>query len=92
MVFQRGSVGLVTRGEGLGVGGPVDRQKGDGGDDSRDGGEQRDDEPCGALCSFRRGLGDPHGVDEGVRDEQQKLHLTVQTFDVIVPGPDALSC
>jgi len=55
-------------------------------------GEHDDDEPGCAVFGLRRGLGNTHGVDEGVRDEQQKLHLTVQTFDVIVPGPDALSC
>jgi hypothetical protein len=75
MVFQGGSVSLVTRGEGLLVGGPVESQQGDGGDSSRDGGEQGDDEECCALCCLWRGLGDPHGVDEGVRDEQEELHV-----------------
>ena len=86
MVFQGGSVGLVTRGAGLGVGGPVDGQKGDGGDGSRDGEEHCNDEPCGALCSFRRGLGDPHGVDEGVRDEQEELHILASEGDFRIAG------
>ena len=79
MVFQGGSVGLVTRivtrGKGLGMGGPADSQEGDGADNSRDGGEQGDDEPCGPLCCLWGGLGDPHGVDEGVRDEQEEVHI-----------------
>jgi len=33
------------------------------------------DEPGGAVGGARRGLGDAHGVDEGVREEKEKLHV-----------------
>jgi len=48
---------------------------GDGGDCREYGEEHDDDEFSGAVCGFRRGLGYPHGVDEGVRDEQEELHI-----------------
>lgn len=32
------------------------------------------DDPCGAVGGARRGVGDAHGVDECVRDEEQELH------------------
>lgn len=63
------------------------------GDDEGDnGGEHDDNKPGCAVFGLWRGLGDAHGTDEGVRDEQEELHETVQGFDVIVAGPDALSC
>jgi hypothetical protein len=53
----------------------VDREEGDGGDSDDNGAEHDDDEPCGAFFSLWRGLSDPHGVDKGVRDEQEELHV-----------------
>ena len=52
----------------------MDGQECDGGDGSKHGGEHDDDEPGGAVCGLRRGLGDPHGVDKGVGDELDELH------------------
>jgi len=49
-------------------------QDGDGGDGGNYGGEHDHDEPCGAIRSLGRGLGDPHGVDKGVRNEEDELH------------------
>ena len=57
------------------MGGQVDRHdrnRGDGGDH---GSQHNDDEPGGAICGLRRGLGDPHGVDESVRYEEEQLHV-----------------
>jgi hypothetical protein len=51
------------------------RNRDDKGDNA---GEHDDDEPGRAVFGLRRGLGNTHGVDEGVRDEQEELHLTVQ--------------
>ena len=46
------------------------------GDDGRNNCDQhRENEPGGPFCSLRRGLGDAHGVDKGVRDEEEKLHV-----------------
>ena len=42
------------------------------------------DEPGGAVCSLGRGLGDAHGVDESVREEEEKLH------DLLDDRPDSL--
>jgi hypothetical protein len=53
----------------------VDGQECNAGDQNYHGGEQREDEPCSALCGLRRGLSDAHGVDEGVRDEQEEVHI-----------------
>ena len=53
----------------------MDSHECDAGDGNHDGGEQGDDEPCGAIMALWRGLGDPHGVDEVVRDEQEELHI-----------------
>ena len=47
----------------------------DGEDGCKDGGEHDDDEPGGAICGLWRRLGDPHGVDECIRDELDELHL-----------------
>ena len=47
----------------------------DGDDGCEDGREHDDDEPGGAVCGLRRGLGDPHGVDKGVCDELDELHI-----------------
>jgi hypothetical protein len=70
----------------------VDGHRRNGDDKGDNAGEHDDDEPGCAVFGLRRGLGDTHGVDEGVRDEQEELHLTVQRFDVIVAGTGALSC
>jgi len=56
------------------MGGQVDGHDCDGDDGSEYGGEHDDDEPGGAVCGLGRGLGDPHGVDKGVRDELDELH------------------
>lgn len=48
----------------------------DGGDGDKHDREQDDDEPCGAVGSLWRGLGDPHGVDKGVCDELDELHVS----------------
>ncbi len=47
----------------------------DGKDGDDDGAEHDEDEPGGSFCGLRGGLGDAHGVDEGVRDEEEKLHI-----------------
>jgi hypothetical protein len=57
------------------MGGPVDGYDRDGADGCKDGGEHDDDEPGGAVGGLWRGLGDPHGVDKGVRDELDELHV-----------------
>ena len=54
----------------------MDGQECDGGNRCYDYGEQGDDEPRGALCFLRGGLGDPHSIDEGVRDEQEEIHVS----------------
>jgi hypothetical protein len=38
-------------------------------------GEHDDDEPGGTIGSLRRRLRDSHGVDKGVRDELDELHV-----------------
>jgi hypothetical protein len=53
----------------------VNRQDGDRDNGCKHGGQHDDDEPCGAIGGLRRGLGDSHGVDEGVRDELDELHI-----------------
>lgn len=53
----------------------MNRQDGDGDDGSKDGGEHDDDEPGGAVGCLRRRLGNAHGVDKGVRDELDELHI-----------------
>jgi hypothetical protein len=57
------------------MGRPVEGKEGDDGNENHNGGEQGDDEPRGAFCGLRRGLSDAHGVDEGVRDEQEEVHI-----------------
>jgi hypothetical protein len=54
--------------------GPVNGQDGDRDENGKDDGQQGDDEPGGAFRGLGRGLGDAHGVDEGVRDEEEKIH------------------
>jgi hypothetical protein len=54
----------------------VDGHYCDGDDGCEYGGEHDDDEPGGAVGGLRRGLGDPHGVDKGVCDELDKLHVS----------------
>jgi hypothetical protein len=56
--------------------GQVNSDDGDGGDRGKYGDEHDNDEFSGAVCGLGGGLGDPHGVDEGVRDEEEKLHNT----------------
>jgi hypothetical protein len=55
--------------------GPMDGQECDAANQNYYGREQRENEPGGAFCGLWRGLGDPHGVDEGVRDEQEEVHI-----------------
>ena len=54
----------------------MNRQDCDGDDGCKHGGEHDDDEPGGAVGGLRRRLGDPHGVDKGVRDELNELHVS----------------
>ena len=49
-------------------------QEGDSGDGGKDSCQHGDDEQGGAVGGLGRGLGDAHGVDEGVRDEVEELH------------------
>jgi hypothetical protein len=53
----------------------MDGYDGDGDNGCEYGGEHDDDEPGGAVGGLRRRLGDPHGVDKGVRDELDELHV-----------------
>jgi hypothetical protein len=53
---------------------PVDGHDCDGDDGCKHSREHDDDEPGGAVGGLRGGLGDPHGVDKGVRDELDELH------------------
>ena len=53
----------------------MNRQDCDGDDGCKHDGEHDDDEPGGAVGGLRRRLGDSHGVDEGVRDEVDELHI-----------------
>jgi hypothetical protein len=53
---------------------PPDGDDGDGSDDSDYGEEHDNDELSGSICGLGRGLSDTHGVDEGVRDEEEELH------------------
>ena len=53
----------------------MDGQSCEGGDHSDNSTEHDDDEPGGAVGGLWGGLGDPHGVDKGVRDEQDELHV-----------------
>lgn len=52
----------------------MDGDEGDGSDDCDNSQEHDDDELSGSVSGFRRGLGDAHRVDEGVRDEEEELH------------------
>jgi hypothetical protein len=54
----------------------VDGHDDDGDDGGKYGSEHDDDEPGGAVCGLRRGLGNPHGVDKGVRNELDELHVS----------------
>jgi hypothetical protein len=56
--------------------GPVDGHDCDGDDGCEYGREHDNDEPGGAVGRLRGGLGDPHGVDKGVRDEVNELHVS----------------
>jgi hypothetical protein len=56
-------------------------------DGSEYGQEHDEDEPCGTVCGLGRGLGYPHGVDKGVRDEQDELHgLSITAWIQMVSG------
>ena len=54
----------------------MDGDDGDGDDRCKDGREHDDDEQGRAVGGLRRRLGDPHGVDKGVRDELDELHIS----------------
>ena len=53
----------------------MDGDDGDGRDRGDHSGEHNEDEPGRPVCSFWRRLGYAHGVDEGVRDEMDELHV-----------------
>ena len=55
--------------------GPVDGQKRNGCNDREHARQHEEDEPCRAISGSWRGLGDAHGFDEGVRDEEEELHV-----------------
>ena len=57
------------------MGRPVDGHDYDGDDHRKYGTEHDNDEPGGSVCSLRRGLGNPHGVDKGICDELDELHV-----------------
>ena len=61
----------------------------DGGHQGDNDSEHDDNEPGSAVCGFWRRLGDSHGVDEGVRDEEEEFHRTGQGFDEMVAGTGA---
>jgi hypothetical protein len=67
----------------------VDGHYCDSDDGCKYGGEHDDDEPGGAVCGLRRGLGDPHGVDKGVRDELDELHVSSDAEGEMVAEIDA---
>jgi hypothetical protein len=68
------------------VGRPADGQSRHRGNNGDNRSEHDHDEPGRPVFGLRRGLGDAHGVDESVRDEQEELHGAVQRFDVMVAG------
>ena len=53
----------------------MDGHDDDGDDGGEDGGEHDDDEPGCSVGGLGRRLGDPHGVDECIRDELDELRL-----------------
>jgi hypothetical protein len=57
----------------------VDGHDGDRGNGCKDRGEQGDDEEGRSSLGFGRGLSDAHGVDEGIRDEKEELHIFSMT-------------
>jgi len=54
---------------------PTEGEDEDGGYGDDDASEHDDDEPCGSFGSLRRRLSDAHGVDEGVREEEDEFHV-----------------
>ena len=57
------------------MGGPMGGHDGNRNDCRKHSGEHDDDEPGGTIGSLRRWLRDSHGVDKGVRDELDELHV-----------------
>jgi hypothetical protein len=55
--------------------GPADGQKCNGYNHTEHSREHQEDEPRSPICGLGGGLGDAHGVDEGVRDEEEELHV-----------------
>jgi len=55
--------------------GPMDGQESHGYYSGEDCSEHEEDEPRGTVCGLRRRLSDAHGVDEGVRDEEEQFHV-----------------
>ena len=49
-------------------------EDGDGCNADKDASQHKGDEPGSAVCGLGRGLGDAHGVDERVREEEEQLH------------------
>ena len=61
------------------VRGKVNCHDGDSGHGGEDGSQHGHDEPGGPIGGLWRGLGDAHRADEGVRDEEEKLHGSFTT-------------
>jgi hypothetical protein len=57
------------------MGGDVDGNDRNGDNGREYSSKHDDDEPCSAVCRLGRGLGDSHGIDKGVRDELNELHV-----------------
>jgi hypothetical protein len=56
---------------------PPDGQKCNGYNHGEHGRQHDEDEPRSPICGLGRGLGDAHGVDESVRDEEEELHVNL---------------
>jgi hypothetical protein len=52
----------------------MEGEDGDGGDGDEYTEEHEGDEPGGSICRFWRGLGDSKGVNEDIREVEEKLH------------------
>jgi hypothetical protein len=66
--------------------GPAKGENRDRHDRGKDGGQHNENEPGGAVCGLGRGLGDAHGVDKGVRDEKEKLHVYLRGPSAMLAG------